>query len=99
MADDEAPHAPAMVAEVLEYLGGRSLVADMTVGAGGHASALLDAGVDRVIGFDRDPEALRLARERLATYGDRFTAVHRRFSQVGEAEATGPLQGVLFDLG
>lgn len=99
MADDEAPHAPAMVAEVIEYLGGRSLVADMTVGAGGHAAALLDAGVGRVIGFDRDPEALRLARERLATYGDRFTAAHRRFSQVGEAEATGPLQGVLFDLG
>lgn len=99
MADDEAPHAPAMVAEVIEYLGGRSLVADMTVGAGGHTAALLDAGVGRVIGFDRDHEALRLARERLATYGDRFTAVHRRFSQVGEAEATGPLQGVLFDLG
>jgi 16S rRNA (cytosine1402-N4)-methyltransferase len=99
VADDETPHAPAMVAEVIEYLGGLSLVADMTVGAGGHAAALLDAGVGRVIGFDRDPEALRLARERLATYGDRFTAVHRRFSQVGEAEATGPLQGVLFDLG
>jgi 16S rRNA (cytosine1402-N4)-methyltransferase len=71
----------------------------MTVGAGGHAAALLDAGVERVIGFDRDPEALRIARERLAPYGDRFTAVHRRFSQVGEAEATGPLHGVLFDLG
>ena len=71
----------------------------MTVGAGGHAAALLDAGVERVIGFDRDPEALRIARERLAAYGDRFTAVHRRFSQVGEAEATGPLHGVLFDLG
>jgi 16S rRNA (cytosine1402-N4)-methyltransferase len=94
-----APHAPVMAAEVIEYLGGRPLVADMTVGAGGHASALLDSGVGRVIGFDRDPEALRLARGRLAAYGDRFTAVQRRFSQVGEAEATGPLHGVLFDLG
>jgi 16S rRNA (cytosine1402-N4)-methyltransferase len=102
------PHEPVMVAEVVEFLtggwgtgetgAGRS-VADMTVGAGGHAAALLDAGVGRVIGFDRDPEALRIARERLARYGDRFTAVHRRFSQVGEAEATGPLHGVLFDLG
>ncbi len=88
-----------MVAEVIEHLGGRELVADMTVGAGGHAEALLEAGVGRVIGFDRDREALRIAGERLARYGDRFTAVHRRFSQVGEAEATGPLQGVLFDLG
>jgi 16S rRNA (cytosine1402-N4)-methyltransferase len=93
-----------MVAEVVDLLvagrpgtGGR--VADMTVGAGGHAEALLEAGVERVIGFDRDREALRIARERLARYGDRFMAVHRRFSQVGEAEATGPLQGVLFDLG
>ena len=93
-----------MVAEVVDLLvagrpgtGGR--VADMTVGAGGHAEALLEAGVERVIGFDRDREALRIARERLARYGDRFMAVHRRFSQVGEAESTGPLQGVLFDLG
>jgi 16S rRNA (cytosine1402-N4)-methyltransferase len=104
VANDDAPHEPAMVAEVVDFLvAGRSgtvgRVADMTVGAGGHAEALLEAGVGRVIGFDRDPEALRIARERLARYGDRFTAVHRRFSQVGEAEATGPLHGVLFDLG
>jgi 16S rRNA (cytosine1402-N4)-methyltransferase len=99
VGEDDAPHAPVMVAEVIEYLGGLSPVADMTVGAGGHAAALLDSGAGRVIGFDRDPAAVRLAREGMATYGDRFAAVQRRFSQVGEAEATGPLQGVLFDLG
>ncbi|HEX5938053.1 MAG TPA: 16S rRNA (cytosine(1402)-N(4))-methyltransferase RsmH [Actinomycetota bacterium] len=97
--DDDAPHEPVMVAEVLEHLGRPGVVLDMTLGAGGHAAALLDAGVDRVIGVDRDRDAIRVATERLARYGDRFTAVHRRFSQVGEAEATGPLHGVLFDLG
>ncbi|HUF59179.1 MAG TPA: 16S rRNA (cytosine(1402)-N(4))-methyltransferase RsmH [Actinomycetota bacterium] len=104
MANDDARHEPVMVAEVVDFLvagrsgtGGR--VADMTVGAGGHAEALLEAGVGRVIGFDRDADAVRTAHQRLAGYGDRFTAVHRRFSQVGEAETTGPLQGVLFDLG
>jgi 16S rRNA (cytosine1402-N4)-methyltransferase len=104
VANHDAPHEPAMVAEVVGLLvaarsGTGGSVADMTVGAGGHAAALLEAGVGRVIGFDRDQEALRIARERLARYGDRFTSFHRRFSQVGEAEATGPLQGVLFDLG
>jgi 16S rRNA (cytosine1402-N4)-methyltransferase len=99
VADDQAAHQPVMVAEVIGFLGGRPTVADMTVGAGGHAAALLEAGVSRVIGIDRDPEALRASRERLARYGERFRAVHRRFSQVGEAEAMGPLHGVLFDLG
>ena len=95
-----------MVAEVVDLLTGGSgtpgtarTVLDMTVGAGGHAAALLEAGVDHVIGVDRDPEAIRVATERLAGYGDRFTTLQRRFSQVGEAGATGPLHGVLFDLG
>lgn len=97
-----------MVAEIVDLLTGGpgtddvapgSVVMDMTLGAGGHAAALLDAGVERVIGVDRDPAAVHAARERLAGYGDRFTALDRRFSQVGEAEATGPLHGVLFDLG
>ncbi|HZB02447.1 MAG TPA: 16S rRNA (cytosine(1402)-N(4))-methyltransferase RsmH [Actinomycetota bacterium] len=93
------PHEPVMGAEVVELLGDRGTVLDMTVGAGGHAAELLEAGVDRVIGVDRDEQALGLAAERLARFGDRFRPVHRRFSQVGEAEAMGPLHGVLFDLG
>jgi 16S rRNA (cytosine1402-N4)-methyltransferase len=88
-----------MADEVVGFLGDRPVVLDMTVGAGGHAAALLEAGVERVIGVDRDADALALAAERLAGYGDRFRTLHRRFSQVGEAEAMGPLHGVLFDLG
>jgi 16S rRNA (cytosine1402-N4)-methyltransferase len=103
--DRDAPHEAVMVTEVVDLLTGGpgtgtgATVLDMTLGAGGHAAALLDAGVGRVIGVDRDEEGIRLARARLAGYGGRFTAVHRRFSQVGEAIATGPLHGVLFDLG
>ena len=50
---------PVMVAEVVELLRARRVVVDMTVGAGGHAAALLDAGVRDVVGVDRDPDALR----------------------------------------
>lgn len=96
MSDAAAPHVPVMVAEVVAFLGERRTVLDMTLGAGGHAAALLDAGVGRVIGVDRDPSAIALASERLAGYGDRFVAVRARFSEV---EVPGPVDGVLYDLG
>jgi 16S rRNA (cytosine1402-N4)-methyltransferase len=85
-----------MLDEVLRLLGGRELVIDMTLGAGGHAEALLDGGVGRLLGLDRDPEAIELARVRLARFGDRFTAVRARFSQV---PAENHANGVLYDLG
>ena len=89
-------HVPVMVEEVLGFLAGRGTVLDMTVGLGGHATALLDAGVRQVIGVDRDPAALSIARERLAGYGDRFRGVSGRFSQVDPGV---PVDGILFDLG
>ncbi len=85
-----------MADEVLRFLGGRGTVLDMTLGAGGHAEALLGSGVDRVIGVDRDPEAVRLARERLSRFGDRFSAALTRFSDV---TADDRVDGVLYDLG
>src|SRR5438105_911668 len=68
----------------------------MTLGAGGHAAALLDSGVERVVGVDRDPRAIELASERLARFGDRFAPVRARFSEV---DLSGPVDGVLYDLG
>jgi 16S rRNA (cytosine1402-N4)-methyltransferase len=88
-----------MVAEVVHFLGDRRLVVDMTLGAGGHALALLDAGVDRVVGVDRDPEALDAANERLARYGDRAKVVASAFSEVDEDVVGAPADGILFDLG
>ena len=89
-------HEPVMVDEVVALLGGRGVVLDMTLGAGGHAQALLDASVDRLIGLDRDPDAIRLASVRLGRYGERFTAVRTRFSDV---PAEDRVDGVLYDLG
>jgi 16S rRNA (cytosine1402-N4)-methyltransferase len=88
-----------MTAEVVELLGGRAFVVDMTVGAGGHSAALLDAGVDRLLGVDRDPDALALARDRLARFGSRASLLSARFSEVDEDAVGGHADGVLFDLG
>ena len=96
---DPPAHTPVMTAEVVSYLGDRRTVIDMTLGAGGHAEALLRAGVALVIGVDRDPAALSLARERLAAFGDRVRYVPSRFSEVDEGTAGGPVDGVLYDLG
>jgi 16S rRNA (cytosine1402-N4)-methyltransferase len=88
-----------MTAEVVELLAGRGTVVDMTVGSGGHAAALLEAGVSRLVGVDRDPEALALARERLSAFGDRVRLIGARFSEVDEDVVGTPADGVLFDLG
>jgi 16S rRNA (cytosine1402-N4)-methyltransferase len=94
--EQEPGHEPVMVDEVLRFLGGAVIVIDATLGAGGHAEALLASGVERVIGLDRDPEAIELATRRLAGFGERFTAVRTRFS---ELPAESRVDGVLYDLG
>ena len=93
-----------MVAEVLEHLepsrGG--LFVDCTVGLGGHARALLEGGVSRLIGLDRDPAAVAAARNALKEFGDRAVVVHadyRRLDAVLDEHGVGKVDGVLADLG
>ena len=97
-------HVPVMTAEVLEQLrperGG--LFLDCTVGPGGHARALLEAGATRLIGLDRDRDALELARERLAPWSDRVELVHadyRTIEDVLDRRGIALVDGALADLG
>ena len=97
-------HTPVMEAEVVAMLdparGGRFV--DCTVGAGGHARALLTAGADRVLGIDRDAEVLPLAGAALAPWTDRVELVHADYRQVDvvldERQIT-TVDGMLADLG
>src|SRR2546423_13578682 len=79
------------------------VVADVTIGGGGHARLLLEARPDlQVLGLDRDPNALDAAARNLAPFGDRVTLVRSRFDRLGQIMselAIDDLSGALFDLG
>src|SRR5688500_19423614 len=79
-----AYHAPALAEEIVTLLRGAALVLDGTLGGGGHAAALLEAGGHRVTGIDRDPEALAEASARPgpATARGRFAAYPGDYSAV-----------------
>ena len=96
-------HSPALAAEIVALLRGAALVLDGTLGGGGHAAALLEAGVERVIGVDRDPEALAAASERLAAAAvrGRFAAYRGNYAAIDAIPAIADLRfnGILLDLG
>ena len=102
----QSAHAPVLLDEALTWLapraGGR--YCDATLGLAGHAQAILDRSAPdgRLIGIDRDPNALAQARVTLEPFGDRVSLVHARFSQAREVlDRLGmvPVDGFLVDLG
>ena len=99
------PHRPVMVERTLEFLIPRGgIFLDATVGYGGHAEALLDAGDPdlTLVGMDRDAEALDFTRTRLSRFGDRVTLVKESFSNLSTALddlGIDRIDGALFDLG
>jgi 16S rRNA (cytosine1402-N4)-methyltransferase len=102
--DSSALHLPVLIDEVRAVLepqrGG--IFVDGTVGLGGHARMLLEAGAARLIGIDRDPTALEGARERLTQFGDRVTLVHADYRTLDAVLARlgiGQVMGLLLDLG
>lgn len=104
-------HRPVLLEECLLALGlsapasGHGAFLDATFGRGGHSGAIVSrlAADGRLLALDRDPQAIRFAREQSPLRLDpRFSIAHSRFSQLGAAldqAGIGQLQGALFDLG
>jgi len=101
----EYEHRPVLCAEALRFLApasGKTIV-DGTVGLGGHAEAILraDPGV-RLIGIDRDEDALAIAADRLAPFGDRVKLIYGNYRDIGrllDQIGVRKVDGVLLDLG
>jgi len=99
-------HVPVLLAETLEYLvpqPGQTFI-DATVGGGGHARAIAERILPggRMIGIDRDPEALAEAGRTLAHFGNHVTLIGARFDALGGVLDTlgiAKVNGVLFDFG
>lgn len=96
---DNAPHIPVLLRPLLAAVAPvAGTWVDATLGAGGYARGLLDAGAARVVGIDRDPAALALARDWAAPYGERVTLCEGTFSDL-DSLVGGPVDGVVMDLG
>lgn len=101
-------HTPVLLERCVELLAPAltrdgSVIVDATLGMGGHSEALLDRfPAVTLIGLDRDQDALRIAAERLARFGDRFIPVHTVYDGIAEAVRSSGFataDGILFDLG
>lgn len=108
VANGESGHVPVMPERVVALFspalaGWRAILVDATIGLGGHAESLLaEDPTVRLIGVDRDGEALERTRRRLAPYGGRVTLVHANYDELPEILARlghHRIDGALFDLG
>ena len=116
VVEQDPGHVPVLVERCLQILtpaltrraadGSGAIMLDATVGAGGHADSFLQAlpGL-RLIGLDRDPDALAIAGRRLSRHAGRVELIRTRFDGIAGAlreaglEATGSIDAALFDLG
>jgi 16S rRNA (cytosine1402-N4)-methyltransferase len=97
-----APHVPVLVSEVVAALdiGRGDIAVDGTFGAGGYTRAMLGAGAGRVIGFDRDPDAIECGRSLVPD--SRLDLVNERFSQMDRVLAErgiGLVDAIALDIG
>jgi 16S rRNA (cytosine1402-N4)-methyltransferase len=104
-SDVDFSHRPVMLDEIVKVFASvpPGWVLDATLGGAGHATALLEAHPHlRILGLDRDGDALAVASARLAVHGDRAATAHVRFDHLDhamEALSVDHLSGALFDLG
>jgi 16S rRNA (cytosine1402-N4)-methyltransferase len=114
MNEPSASHVPVMLGRIVEFLapvlrdpalsGPGPVYVDCTLGLAGHARAILDAAPNaRLVGIDRDADALGIARERLAEFGDRVTFVQAVYDELPDVLAdlglAGRVSAILADLG
>jgi 16S rRNA (cytosine1402-N4)-methyltransferase len=98
-------HVPVLLRETLELLDVQpeGTYIDATLGAGGHAQEVLKRlGSGKLLGLDRDPQALEAARARLAGFGEKLRMMQGNFAQIDALHAASglpPANGVLADLG
>lgn len=104
--EESLPHLPVLYQEIIHALRPESpgCYIDGTVGAGGHASGILEASAPggHLLGLDVDPQALELAFRRLAVYGERAVLVQASYTRIAEQMALlgwTQVQGVVLDLG
>lgn len=96
------PHIPVLLDAILTALLPAERIIDGTLGAAGHTRALLESGAKSVLGLDRDPDALKIARERLVDYGERAHIVHASYAEMRGVSAKigwNAVDGILLDLG
>lgn len=99
-----AHHTPVLLRQVMDGLALRpgSVIIDATVGLGGHAEAMLQIPDTRLVGLDVDPDALRLASERLVPFSNRVTLLQETYWNIAAVAARlslGRVDAVLLDLG
>ena len=108
MADAASRHQPVMLERCVDLLAPAldhpgSIAIDGTLGMGGHTEAILERCPHAtVVGIDRDTQAIELASERLARFGDRFVAHHAEYDDIAGALArvgATAADGILLDLG
>ncbi|MFE9750876.1 16S rRNA (cytosine(1402)-N(4))-methyltransferase RsmH [Saccharothrix saharensis] len=102
---EQARHVPVLLDRVLDLLAPAladrdAVFVDCTLGLGGHSEAVLRAHPRvRLVGLDRDPQAIELSRRRLAPFGDRVRFVQTTYDGIAEAVDGAKVDGILMDLG